>query len=153
MGKGLNKVQLIGRLGKDVEIKFLQSGVAVARFSLATDESWTDKRTGEKQTRTEWHSIQAWDKLAEICEKYLAKGRQIYCEGKIQSREYTDKEGVKRKAYEIVIDSMLMLGDSSGAKQETGAVPDSWEPPGQSSSPSRNGPAARSEYDDSGDPW
>ncbi|MGZ7033042.1 MAG: single-stranded DNA-binding protein, partial [Thermoanaerobaculia bacterium] len=92
----INKVILVGRLGKDPEIRSTPSGTSVARFSLATDEKFTD-RNGEKQERTEWHNIVAWGKLAEICGQYLKKGKLVYVEGRIQSREYEGRDGIKRK--------------------------------------------------------
>ena len=105
----LNKVLLIGRLGKDPEIRYTPEGSPVASFSLATSENWTDKN-GTRQERTEWHNIVAWNKLADICKQFLSKGRQVYIEGRIQSREYTDREGVKRRITEIIASQMVMLG-------------------------------------------
>src|SRR4030067_3002975 len=96
MAKSLNKVMLIGNLGKDPELRYTASGVAVATFSIATNESWKDAE-GAAQERTEWHNIVAWRKLAEFCGEYLRKGRKIYIEGKIQTRNYDDKNtGVKK---------------------------------------------------------
>ena len=105
----LNKVLLIGRLGKDPEIRYTPEGSPVASFSLATSENWTDK-SGTRQERTEWHNIVAWNKLADICKQFLSKGRQVYIEGRIQSREYTDREGVKKRVTEIIASQMVMLG-------------------------------------------
>lgn len=105
----LNKVILIGRLGKDPETRYLPNGDAVCNFSIATDESWKDKN-GQRQTRTEWHAITMYRKLAEIAAKYLQKGSQVYIEGRIQSRKYTGKDGIERTAYEIVCSEMKMLG-------------------------------------------
>ena len=105
----LNKVTLIGRLGRDPECRYMPNGDAVCNFSLATDESWKDK-TGQRQTKTEWHAVTLYRRLAEIAGKYLKKGSQVYLEGKIQSRKYTDKNGVERTAYEIVCHEMKMLG-------------------------------------------
>ncbi len=105
----LNKVLLIGRLGKDPETRYTPDGSPVANFSLATSENWTDK-SGTRQERTEWHNIVAWNKLADICKQFLAKGRQVYIEGRIQTREYTDREGIKRRTTEIVASQMIMLG-------------------------------------------
>lgn len=109
MSNSVNKVILVGRLGKDPELKYTQGGTPVARFSLATDESWKDQN-GEKQQRTEWHNIVAWRKLAEICGQYLSKGKLVYIEGKLQTRSWEDKEGNKRYTTEIVADNMVMLG-------------------------------------------
>lgn len=114
---GLNKVHLIGRLGQDPEVRYLQDGTPVASFSLATSENWTDK-AGERQERTEWHKIVAWNKLADLAKKYLAKGRQVYVEGKIQYRDWTDKEGVKRKSTEIVASNIVFLGSKPEAGDE-----------------------------------
>ena len=105
----LNKVTLIGHLGKDPITRYMQNGDAVCNFSIATSESWKDAQ-GNKQTRTEWHAITLYRKLAEIAAQYLKKGSLIYLEGKIQSRKYTDKQGIERTAYEIIGDEMKMLG-------------------------------------------
>jgi single-strand DNA-binding protein len=105
---GLNKAILIGNLGRDPEIRYTPSGLAVANFSLATTENWT--KDGQKESRTEWHRIVAFGRLAEICGEYLAKGKQIYIEGKIQTREWEDKDGNKRFTTEIVAGQMQMLG-------------------------------------------
>ena len=116
MSGSVNKVILIGRLGKDPEVKYLPSGAPVAKFTLATDESFKD-RTGEKQERTEWHKIVAWNKLAEICGEYLTKGKQVYIEGSIRSRQYEDQAGNKRTSYEIVARSMQMLGSRADSER------------------------------------
>src|SRR5712692_9068387 len=118
MGGSVNKVILIGRLGKDPEIKYTPSGAPVAKFSLATDEVFKD-RTGEQQRRTEWHSIVAWSKLAEICGEYLTKGKQVYIEGSIRSRQWEDQSGNKRTAYEIVAREMKMLGSRADTEAAT----------------------------------
>lgn len=113
----VNKVILVGRLGKDPETRYTSGGQAVCNFSLATDETFKDK-SGERQKRTEWHRIVIWAKQAEIAQQYLKKGAQIYLEGRIQSREWTDKENQKRTSYEIVATNFRMLGsksDSSGS--------------------------------------
>jgi single-strand DNA-binding protein len=108
----VNKVILVGRLGRDPETRFTGAGQAVCNFSLATDETFKD-RSGERQKRTEWHKIVVWGKSAEIAQKYLKKGSLIYLEGRIQSREWTDKEGQKRTSYEIVATNFRMLGSRS----------------------------------------
>ena len=105
----VNKVILVGNLGKDPELRYTPSGTAVATFSLATTERFKD-RDGNRQERTEWHNIVAWRQLAEICGKYLHKGKQVYIEGKIQTRSYDDRDGNKRYITEIVVDQMQMLG-------------------------------------------
>ncbi len=113
MSRSLNKVQLIGNLGKDPELKYTPSGVAVATFSIATSESWKDQE-GNQQEKTEWHNIVAWRKLAEICGEYLKKGKKVYLEGKIQTRNY-EKDGIKRYVTEIVADQLIMLDGGGGA--------------------------------------
>jgi single-strand DNA-binding protein len=120
MAKSVNKVILVGRLGRDPELKYTASGVPFCRFSMATDDSWNDKGTGERQERTEWHNIVAWDRLAEICNQYLTKGKLIYIEGALQTREWDDQEGNKKKITEIRARDMVMLssaGDSAGSVQ------------------------------------
>ena len=107
---GVNKVLLIGRLGRDPEVRYTQDGTAIANFSIATSEEWKDKKTGEKQERTEWHRIVAFRRLGEICGEYLSKGRQVYVEGRLQTRDWQDKDGNKRYTTEIVASQMQMLG-------------------------------------------
>ena len=119
----LNKVMLIGNLGKDPEIRYTADGSPVANFSLATKEIWTDKN-GTRQERTEWHNIVAWSKLADLSKRYLAKGRQVYVEGRIQTREWDDKEGNKRRTTEIVANQMVLLGTRPQGT-EAGAAPQS----------------------------
>ncbi len=104
----INKVILVGRLGRDPELRYTPSGTAVANFSLATDERWSSN--GETQNRTEWHNIVVWSKLAEICNQYLTKGRLIFIEGRLQTRDWEDKDGNKRRTTEIVATDMKMLG-------------------------------------------
>jgi single-strand DNA-binding protein len=105
----VNKVILVGRLGRDPETRFTAGGQAVANFSVATDESYKD-RNGERQKRTEWHKIVVWGKQAEIAQQYLKKGSLVFIEGRIQSREWQDKEGQKRTSFEIVANNFRMLG-------------------------------------------
>ena len=105
----VNKVILVGRLGRDPETKYTGGGSAVANFSLATDESFKDKN-GEKQKRTEWHKLVAFGKQAEIIQQYLTKGSMIFVDGRIQSREWQDKEGTKRTSFEIIVNNFQMLG-------------------------------------------
>jgi single-strand DNA-binding protein len=111
----VNKVILVGHLGKDPELKNIPSGKAVCNFSVATTESWKGQ-DGKKQEQVEWHKIQTWGKLAEICGEYLKKGSLVYLEGRIQTREWTDKEGGKRYTTEIVCDRMQMLGSKGDSK-------------------------------------
>ena len=107
---GVNKVILVGNLGRDPEIRTLESGVKVARFSLATTESYNDRNTGQRVDQTEWHNIVLWRGLADIAEKYLRKGNQVYIEGKLQTRSYQDKDGITKYSTEIVGQNMTMLG-------------------------------------------
>jgi single-strand DNA-binding protein len=125
MAGTVNKVILIGRLGKDPEIRSTPNGTTVCKFSLATDDRWTDK-SGEKQERTEWHNIVAWGKLAEICGQYLRKGKLVYIDGAIRTDSWDDKEtGQKKYRTEIVANSMQMLGpkgeDEGGGGSYAGA--------------------------------
>ena len=121
---GVNKVILVGNLGKDPEVRYLESGTAVANFTIATSESYKDKNSGERVTQTEWHNIVLWRGLAEVAEKYLKKGNQIYVEGKLKTRSWEDKDGNTRYTTEIVGDSMTMLGkkeDSNSPAQQAPA--------------------------------
>ncbi|KAF0811757.1 Single-stranded DNA-binding protein [Andreprevotia sp. IGB-42] len=112
----LNKVLLIGNLGRDPETRFLPSGGAVCNFSIATTDSWKDKQTGQKQEKTEWHNITMYGKLAEIAGEYLKKGSAVYVEGRLQTRKWQDKQtGADRYTTEIVADQMQMLGGRGGA--------------------------------------
>jgi single-strand DNA-binding protein len=105
----LNKIMLIGHLGKDPEIRYTPDGSPVATFSLATSENWTDK-SGNRQEHTEWHTIVAWTRLADLAKRFLSKGRQVYIEGKIRSREWNDKDGNKRRTTEVIASQMVLLG-------------------------------------------
>jgi len=115
MARGVNKVILIGNLGRDPEIRYSPSGQAVANVTLATSESWKDKNTGEKQERTEWHRVVFFGRLAEIAGEYLKKGSQVFIEGRLQTRKWQDKEGNDRYTTEIVANEMQMLGSRAGA--------------------------------------
>jgi len=120
---GINKAIIVGRLGRDPEVRYTPDGTAVANFSVATSEEWKDKSTGEKRERTEWHRVVAFRRLGEICGEYLSKGRQVYIEGRIQTRDWEDKDGVKRYSTEIVASQMQMLGsrDDFGGSKNTGS--------------------------------
>lgn len=124
----LNKVHLIGRLGRDPEIRYMPDGEAVCNFSLATNERWKGA-DGQQQERTEWHSITLYRKLAEIAAQYLKKGSQVYLEGRIQSRKYTGKDGIERTAYDIVCDRMKMLGDGNADGQPSNQAAEHTPPP------------------------
>ena len=137
---GVNKVILIGNLGKDPEVRSTTTGQRVANFSLATSRSWTGQ-DGQRQEKTEWHSIVVWGKLAEICEKYLVKGKQVYIEGRIETRSWQDKEGQTKYKTEIICEQMTMLGRAGGDRNggeggydapRGGSAPkdDSYEPAG-----------------------
>ena len=119
MARSLNKVMLIGNLGKDPELRYTPSGVAVATFTIATNESWKDQ-DGNLQERTEWHNVVAWRKLAEVCGEWLKKGKKVYVEGRIQTRSYDDKNtGAKRYITEVVLDNMIMLDGRSGGEAQS----------------------------------
>lgn len=143
----INKVILVGNLGKDPELRYTPAGQAVATFSLATSERYKD-RNGEMQEKTEWHNIVAWRQLAEICGKYLHKGRQVYIEGRIQTRSYDDRDGNKKYITEIVADQMQMLGrggEEGGAERRSESRP--------SSRPSSQGSGSTTPaYEDFADP-
>lgn len=134
MARSVNKAILIGNLGRDPEIRYTASGTAVANFTIATSERWKDKETGEDKEQTEWHRIVAWRRLAEICGEYLTKGRQVYIEGRLQTRSW-EKDGVTRYTTEIVANDMMMLGgrdagtDSRPAGTGSASVPEYSGPP------------------------
>ena len=154
MARGINKVILVGNLGNDPEIRYTPGGAAVANVTIATNESWKDKNTGEKQERTEWHRVVFFSRLAEIVGEYLRKGSQVYVEGRLQTRKWQDKSGNDRYTTEIVANEMQMLGGRSGA-----GMPDS-QPAYQSPAPSAPAssavspataapaPAAAADFDD-----
>ena len=130
----LNKAILIGRLGRDPEVRQMPNGEAVCNFSIATSETWKDQY-GQKQERTEWHAITLYRRMAEVARQYLKKGSQVYIEGRIQSRKYTDKNGIERTAYEIIGSEMKMLGGGNDSGQQNAQH----TPPAP---PSRQAPAA-----------
>ena len=122
---GVNKVILIGRLGKDPEVRTLDNGVKVASFSLATSESYNDKNTGERKEITEWHNVTMWRGLAELAEKYLQKGREVYVEGRLQTRSY-EQDGVTKYRTDIVGNQMQFLGskgDNTGGQSQATSTP------------------------------
>ncbi|MEA3221306.1 single-stranded DNA-binding protein [Immundisolibacter sp.] len=120
MARGINKVILIGNLGRDPEVRYTAGGSAVANLRIATTESWKDKQTGEKKEAPEWHSVVLFGKLGEIAGEYLKKGRTVYIEGRLQTRKYQDKEGVERYSTEIVGSDMQMLGGGGEGRGEGG---------------------------------
>ena len=123
----LNKVLLIGNLGKDPEVRFTPGGRAVARFPVATSEVWSDQE-GQRQERTEWHNVVVWGKQAETCGQYLSKGRQVFLEGSIRSRQYDDKEGNKRYITEVIAQRVQFLGGRGGDSAPRGAASSSESP-------------------------
>jgi single-strand DNA-binding protein len=132
-GSGVNKVILVGNLGKDPEVRYTPGGQAVANFTIATNDAWTDK-SGQKQERTEWHRIVVWGKLAELCGEYLSKGRQVYVEGRLQTREWTNKEGAKQYTTEVVANQVVFLsggerGQGRGASRGSAPAEDFGPPP------------------------
>jgi len=127
MSRGVNKVILIGNLGSDPEVKYTTSGVPVANVSLATSESWTDKQSGERQEKTEWHRLVIWRKTAEIAGQYLRKGSKIYVEGRLETRSWEDQSGQKKYTTEIVVNDMQML-DSRGDSMDRGGGGESGPP-------------------------
>src|SRR6185369_4227316 len=144
MARGVNKVILVGNLGKDPETRYMPSGSAVTNLTLATSESWKDKQTGDQQERTERHKIAMFGRLAEIAAEYLRKGSQVYIEGKLRTRKWQDKEGKDRWTTEIVADEMQMLG-SKGGGAGAGA-------PAAAGSTQQQRPAAVNDSVDSGPP-
>jgi len=126
----VNKVILVGNLGRDAELRYTPSGAAVAKFSLATTEVWNDK-SGQRQERTEWHNIDLWGKPAESLSEYLTKGKQVYVEGRLQTDEYTDKEGAKRKSTKIRCDKVVLLGGGGRGASSPRGESAAGQPPGQ----------------------
>jgi single-strand DNA-binding protein len=119
MARGINKVILVGTVGKDPEVRYFQSGDAYCTLSVATSEQWKDKQ-GEKQEKTEWHRVKFTRKLAEIVGEYVKKGQQIYVEGKLETQKYTDKQGIERYSTDVVADQMQMLGGKSSGGGDRG---------------------------------
>ncbi len=137
MARGINKVILVGNLGQDPEVRYTAGGAAVATISVATSEQWTDKQSGQKQERTEWHRVVLFNRLGEIAGEYLKKGSQVFIEGKLQTRKWQDQNGQDRYTTEIVANEMQMLGGRGGASdynQGSGA-PARQSAPQQSSAP------------------
>ena len=151
MARGINKVILVGNLGADPETRYMPSGKPVTNIRIATSEGWTDKQSGDKQERTEWHSVVLFEKLAEISAEYLRKGSQVYIEGSLRTRKWQDKEGKDRYTTEIVAREMQMLGGRGGGSGEGGAErrpAASSSSSGSSGSSSAPPPAESGEFDD-----
>lgn len=144
MARGVNKVILVGNLGKDPDVRYMPSGSAVANVTLATSESWKDKQTGEKQERTEWHNIAFFGRLAEIAGEYLKKGSQVYVEGSLRTRKWQDKSGNDRYTTEIIASEMQMLGSRGGGSAPAPAG----APSRTESKPAGGGGSGSSEFDD-----
>lgn len=144
MARGVNKVILIGNLGKDPEVKYFPNGDAFCNLTLATSESWADKATGEKKERTEWHNVVFTRKLAEITGQYLKKGSKVYVEGSLRTRKWQDKEGQDRYTTEILVNDMQMLDGRGGGGGGGMGDDDYSQPPARSSGPARSSAPARS---------
>jgi single-strand DNA-binding protein len=152
MARGINKVILVGTVGKDPEVKYFQSGDAYCTLSIATSESWKDKQ-GEKQERTEWHRVKFTRKLAEIVGEYVKKGQQIYVEGSLRTEKYTDKQGIERYSTDVIANEMQMLGgkssggergprnDEGGSSWSSGASNDGFSTPKPAARPAAPKPA------------
>jgi single-strand DNA-binding protein len=144
---GVNKVILVGRLGKEPEVRNLDNGTAVANFTIATSESYKDKTTGEKKEITEWHNIVLWRGLAEIAQKYVHKGDLVYIEGKLRTRSW-EKEGVTRYTTEIVADNMTMLGSRGNSGGGSSYTPDAAARPAERATSGGYTPPADNSTDD-----
>ena len=144
MARGVNKVILVGNLGRDPEVRYSPSGAAIANVTIATSEGWKDKQTGEMQERTEWHRIVFFSRLAEIAGEYLRKGSQIYVEGRLQTRKWQDKDGQDRYTTEVVANEMQMLGGRGG---ESNQMTDSPSQSNQTQAAAPSKPVAK-EFDD-----
>jgi len=131
----VNKVILIGNLGKDPEVRYAPSGAAICNITLATSRQWKDKTSGEKQEETEWHRVVFYDRLAEIAGEYLKKGRPVYVEGRLKTRKWTDKEGIDKYTTEVIADQMQLLGSREGSGDDAGG--------GQRSAPAQRPAAGR----------
>ena len=139
----INKVIIVGNLGRDPETRYTTGGEAICNIAVATSDRWKDKATGEQREATEWHRISAFGKLAEIMGQYLKKGSQVYIEGKIRTRKYTDKDGIEKFATDIIADQMQMLGGKSEGTQEQS------KPPARSEASAGRGVSSTEQIDDS----
>jgi single-strand DNA-binding protein len=146
MARGINKVILVGNLGQDPEVRYSASGAAVATLNIATSEQWTDKQSGQKQERTEWHRVVMFNRLGEIAGEYLKKGSQVYIEGKLQTRKWQDQNGQDRYTTEIVANEMQMLGGRGGSADFGGGNQgQSQNAPRQQAAPAQQTPQAQSQ--------
>ncbi len=139
MARGINKVIIVGNLGGDPETRYMPSGSAVTNITVATNESWKDKQTGEQKDRTEWHKVAMFNRLAEVAAEYLRKGSQVYIEGKLRTRKWQDKNGQDRWTTEIVADEMQMLGGCGGGGGGSASM-SSGQDSGPPSAPPQAGP-------------
>jgi single-strand DNA-binding protein len=143
----VNKVIIVGNLGKDPEVRYMPSGSAICNITVATSRQWKDKTSGERQEETEWHRVALFDRLAEIAGEYLKKGRPVYIEGRLKTRKYTDKDGVEKYTTEIVANEMQLLGGREGGGGGGGMGGDDMGEPraaaARSAAPARSAPAAR----------
>lgn len=156
MARGINKVIIVGTLGADPETRYTASGSAITSMRLATNESWTDKQTGQKQERTEWHRIKMFGRLAEIAAEYLRKGKQVYVEGSLRTDKYTDKDGIERYSTDIIANDMQMLGGAGGEGGGQQRQPQQRESARQSTNErerSRSAPPTAPEYEDDDIPF
>ena len=169
MARGINKVILVGNLGRDPEVRYTAQGAAIANLRIATAEQWKDKQTGERQERTEWHTVVCFGRLGEIAGEYLKKGRQVYIEGRLQTRKWQDKDGADRYSTEIVASDMQMLGGggegagssnqgaggSGGSLSESGYTPGGFGSGGgaQAAAPRAQAPDPSDFYDDQDIPF
>lgn len=142
----VNKVILLGNLGRDPEVRYLQNGDAVANMTLATTRTWKDKASGERKEETEWHRLTALGRLAEIAGQYLKKGSQVYVEGRFKTRKWTDKDGVEKTSTEVVLTDLTMLGDSR--KDSAPQQPQQRQQAPQRPAPSRPQPSKSTAFDD-----
>ena len=138
----VNKVIIVGNLGKDPEVRYLPSGSAMCSVTIATSRQWKDKTSGERQEETEWHRVTFFDRLAEIAGEYLKKGRPVYVEGRLKTRKYTDKDGVEKYATDIIASDMQLLGSREGGAGGSGDEAGSAAAP-RSAPPARSTPAAK----------
>ena len=150
MARGVNKVIIVGNLGQDPEVKYMPSGQAVCNISVATTDSWSDKASGEKQEKTEWHRVVFFRRLAEIAGEYLRKGSQVYIEGRLQTRKWQDQSGVEKYTTEIIANEMQMLGGRGGGGGASGGGFDAPTADGSSSSaPVKSAvPSTADDFDD-----
>ncbi|HEX5787930.1 MAG TPA: single-stranded DNA-binding protein [Woeseiaceae bacterium] len=148
MARGVNKVILVGNLGQDPETRYMPSGGAVTNFTLATNESWKDKQSGETKERTEWHRVAMFNRLAEIAAEYLRKGSQVYVEGRLRTRKWQDRDGNDRYTTEIVADEMQMLGGRGGSFEGAAGGGPGGGSGGARGSSAQDGPPPADDFDD-----